>query len=71
MILLICGIETESNKWTNKKNRQTKIHRHRQPCGGYQREAGWGGSKGKGGQIYGDRFEFGWWAHMQSTGDIG
>ena len=32
---------------------QTKTHRHRQQCSGFQRERGLWVAKGKGGQIYG------------------
>lgn len=39
-------------------NEQTKTHRYRRQYGGYWREVG--GGKGKlGGQIYGDRWRFG------------
>ena len=31
----------------------TKGHRHRRPCGGYQREGGGAVVKGRGGQVYG------------------
>ena len=33
------GYKTESNKWTNKTDKQT-THRPRQQYGGYQREGG-------------------------------
>ena len=41
-------------KTINEQTRQTKIHRHRQQYGRYQRERRWV-MKGKGGQIYGDK----------------
>ena len=42
-----------------------ETRRHRQQCGGYQREGGGGIAKGKGGQTCtnGKGFGFGWWAH--------
>ena len=52
------GFKTENNKWTNKTNKQTITHRHRQQHGDCQREGG------KGGNIcYSDRgrSNFGWW----------
>ena len=36
------GYKTESNKSTNKKNNQTKTHRHRQQYGHYKMEGVWG-----------------------------
>ena len=51
--------KTESNKRTNRKNKQ-KPHGHRKQYGGYQRIV-----MVKGGQIYGDEriFDFGLWKH--------
>ena len=46
----------------NRKGKQ-KTHRHRHQYGGHQKEGVLGVVKGKRGQIYGDRFDFGWWAH--------
>ena len=33
-------------KATHEQTRKTKTHRHRQQYGGYQKEGGWGSSKG-------------------------
>ena len=63
--------KTESNKWTNKRNNQTKIHRNRQQYGGYQTEGEWKVEKDKECQIYGNqRFDFGGGHTMQYTGDV-
>ena len=55
------GYKTESNKWTNKKNKQTKTHRHGQQHGGDQREGNGGIVKGKGVQIYCDGRNYDIW----------
>ena len=56
------GYKTESNKWTHKKNKQTKTERHRQQYGGYKSEGGGRVVKDIPG---GKRFDFGWWAHNE------
>ena len=58
--------KTESNKWANKKNKQTKTHRHKKQHRDYQRAGTWGVDKGKvKAQVYGDRrwSDFGLWGH--------
>ena len=58
-ISLICGIKLKA---TNKTDKQTKTHRHRQQFSDYQKERTGGSRKGREGQIYGGRrrFDFGW-----------
>ena len=59
------GYKTENNKWANKKNKQTKTHKHRKQYGGSQAEGFGGMVKSKWGQIHCDkgRFDFGWYAY--------
>ena len=46
MISLLCGLKL---KVTDEQTRQTKMQRHGQQHGGYQREGGWGVLNGRGG----------------------
>ena len=65
--------EKESNKWTNKTNKQAKTQTHTDNSVVVTREkVGWGAVEGRKGHTYGDerRSDYGWWRAKRHADEV-